>query len=210
MSNREGGGLPRTSRVGTRQEILVTALDLFLAQGYEATSLREIAERLDITKAALYYHFPAKEQIVVELSREFFNGMGNLVAKARAARHEPDRERRRVELLSEYLDLLVSNTEVVDLLSRNPATQNHPDIGLRGRNLLEAFTAEVAGPDARSEDKLRVACAIGVVHAVVMAPVVDTEKAKRIILGAAVAALEAPPLRERHVAGRGSARGVGG
>jgi AcrR family transcriptional regulator len=187
--------VPRTSRVGTRQEILATALDLFLAQGYEATSLREIAERLEITKAALYYHFPAKEQIAVELSREFFNSMGDLVAKARAARHEPDTEKRRIALLSDYLEILLSNQKVVNLLSRNPATQNHPDIGLRGRNLLEAFTAEVAGPDARSEDKLRVACAIGVIHAVVMAPLVDVDKAKRIILGAALATLESSPLQ---------------
>ncbi|HEY3674033.1 MAG TPA: helix-turn-helix domain-containing protein, partial [Acidimicrobiia bacterium] len=39
----------------TRERILAVANELFIEQGYEGTSLREIADRLDITKAALYY-----------------------------------------------------------------------------------------------------------------------------------------------------------
>jgi len=47
----------------TRERILDTALDLFIEQGYDKTSLREIAERVGVTKAALYYHFASKDQI---------------------------------------------------------------------------------------------------------------------------------------------------
>jgi AcrR family transcriptional regulator len=47
----------------TRDRILQTALDLFIEQGYDKTSLREIAERVGVTKAALYYHFESKEAI---------------------------------------------------------------------------------------------------------------------------------------------------
>jgi len=43
------------------------ALELFAEQGYEKTSLREIAEHLDVTKAALYYHFKTKEEILVSI-----------------------------------------------------------------------------------------------------------------------------------------------
>jgi AcrR family transcriptional regulator len=48
----------------TRERILDAALDLFLAQGYDGTSLRQIAEQLGVTKAALYYHFESKEDIL--------------------------------------------------------------------------------------------------------------------------------------------------
>src|SRR5215813_4013950 len=48
----------------TRTRIQAIALELFTEQGYDATSLREIAERLGVTKAALYYHFKSKEEIV--------------------------------------------------------------------------------------------------------------------------------------------------
>ncbi len=51
----------------TRQRIQDVALELFTEHGYEATSLREIAERLGVTKAALYYHFKTKEDIVASL-----------------------------------------------------------------------------------------------------------------------------------------------
>jgi AcrR family transcriptional regulator len=51
----------------TRERILDVALDLFTEKGYDGTSLREIAERLGVTKAALYYHFASKEDILMAL-----------------------------------------------------------------------------------------------------------------------------------------------
>ena len=189
------GTVPRASRIETREQILSTALALFLAQGYEATSLREIAECLDITKAALYYHFPAKEQLVVELTRPFLNQLADLIATARA--EDPQRRSDgRLALLTAYLDVLISHGRVISLLTQNPATQNHPDVGLRARNLVESFTAEIAGPDAGAEDKVRVACAIGGINAVASGLVADPARAKRVILGAALAALDSGPLAE--------------
>jgi AcrR family transcriptional regulator len=187
--------VPRHSRIGTREQILSTALNLFLAQGYEATSLRAIAEALDITKAALYYHFPAKEQLVVELTRPFLNQLADLVAKARAEdpQRRPDR---RLALLTAYLDSLITHRRVITLLAQNPATQNHPDVGRRARNLIEAYTTEIAGPDADDEVKVRVACAMGVISAVATGPVTDPSKAKPVILGAALAALDSAPLAQ--------------
>ena len=57
------GGAPGS----TRERILDIALELFTEQGYDKTSLRDIAERLGTTKAALYYHFERKEDILLEL-----------------------------------------------------------------------------------------------------------------------------------------------
>ena len=54
----------------TRDRILAIALELFSEQGYDKTSLRDIAERLGTTKAALYYHFARKEDILLELHLE--------------------------------------------------------------------------------------------------------------------------------------------
>jgi AcrR family transcriptional regulator len=48
----------------TRERILDVALDLFIEQGYDKTSLREVAERMGFTKAALYYHFPSKADML--------------------------------------------------------------------------------------------------------------------------------------------------
>src|SRR5512132_2864062 len=62
--HRVRGDFPRGD---TRERIQAIARELFAEQGYEKTSLREIAERLGVTKAALYYHFKSKEDIVLEL-----------------------------------------------------------------------------------------------------------------------------------------------
>ena len=52
------------------------ALDLFIEQGYDKTSLREIAERVGVTKAALYYHFSSKEDILRTLVQPVFEHIG--------------------------------------------------------------------------------------------------------------------------------------
>ena len=51
----------------TRERILDIAMDLFIEQGYDKTSLRQIADRLGFTQAAIYYHFAAKQDILVAL-----------------------------------------------------------------------------------------------------------------------------------------------
>ena len=58
----------------TPDRIQDVALELFTEQGYEATSLREIAERLGVTKAALYYHFKTKDDIVTSLVEDRVGG----------------------------------------------------------------------------------------------------------------------------------------
>ena len=56
-----------SDEVDTRERILDVALDLFIEQGYDKTTLRQIAEPLGFTQAAIYYHFAAKEDILVAL-----------------------------------------------------------------------------------------------------------------------------------------------
>lgn len=57
----------RRSGAQTRSEIQRVAFELFSTQGYDATSLREIATALGINKASLYYHFASKEEILASL-----------------------------------------------------------------------------------------------------------------------------------------------
>src|SRR5450755_471584 len=70
-------------RGDTRARIQEVAVQLFAEQGYEKTSLREIAARLDVTKAALYYHFNPKEDIVRSLVEDYFGQVDALISWAR-------------------------------------------------------------------------------------------------------------------------------
>ena len=54
-------------RRNTKQEILDAALTLFSTQGYEATSISQLADAVGIRKASLYSHFESKQAILDEL-----------------------------------------------------------------------------------------------------------------------------------------------
>ena len=60
-----------------REEILAGAAKLFMERGYDATSVREIGDHLDISQSSLYYHAKNKAQILVDLNEAF---MSRLVA----------------------------------------------------------------------------------------------------------------------------------
>ena len=53
-----------TAKGNTKQEILNAALDLFSVQGYEATSIAQLADAVGIRKASLYSHFESKQAIL--------------------------------------------------------------------------------------------------------------------------------------------------
>ena len=57
-------------RGNTKQEIMEAALDLFSVQGFEATSLSQIADAVGIRKASLYSHFENKQAILDALVRD--------------------------------------------------------------------------------------------------------------------------------------------
>jgi AcrR family transcriptional regulator len=69
-----------------RDAVLQTAAHLFLEQGYRRTSMSELAERLQITKPALYYYFRNKEEILVECYRAGITLIETLLDKALVSR----------------------------------------------------------------------------------------------------------------------------
>src|SRR6202451_3182865 len=105
----------------TRERILDIALELFTEQGYDKTSLRDIAERLGTTKAALYYHFERKEDILLELHLRL-HALGR---EALERLDELDDDQQRADawpgLLDDFIDQVVNNRELVLLHQRNLA-----------------------------------------------------------------------------------------
>ncbi len=54
-------------RIDTRNRILDAARELFVEDGVEAVTMRAIADRIDYTPTAIYYHFADKESLILEL-----------------------------------------------------------------------------------------------------------------------------------------------
>ena len=74
----------------TKQEILDTALSLFSGQGYEATSVSQIAEAVGIRKASMYSHFASKQEILDALEREVLEQYAERSIFARADWNDPE------------------------------------------------------------------------------------------------------------------------
>jgi AcrR family transcriptional regulator len=86
----------------TRQRIQHVARELFTQKGVQRTSLQDIADRLGITKPALYYHFSSREDLVRSIIQPLFDEGERFVAE-----HEQRRKSARAtprELLEGYFD----------------------------------------------------------------------------------------------------------
>ncbi|MFD7923922.1 TetR/AcrR family transcriptional regulator [Streptomyces sp. NPDC059740] len=143
----------------TKDEIREVALELFTEQGYEATSLREIAERLGITKAALYYHFPSKDDIVRSLFDDHLTALEDLVAWAEEQQPTP-------EARGEVIDRMLALASGPGLLAMRFAFANrhvvkelHPGRENAFDRLGDLFAA-LTGPDATVEEALRIRVAL--------------------------------------------------
>jgi AcrR family transcriptional regulator len=149
------------ARPDTRARIQAVALELFAEQGYDKTSLREIAERLDVTKAALYYHFKSKEDIVASLVEDYFGQIDELVAWGRTL---PKTPASRAEVLRRYFDIVAGGSGVFRMLQHNQASVNSMAAAKhRGelfRERMDALVSLLTEPDAPLASQLRAAVAL--------------------------------------------------
>ena len=65
-------------RADTRQRILDAAREMFVDEGYEATTMRAIAERIEYTPTAIYHHFQNKEALLTELCAVDFRSLARV------------------------------------------------------------------------------------------------------------------------------------
>ncbi|MBX6354578.1 MAG: TetR/AcrR family transcriptional regulator [Micromonosporaceae bacterium] len=153
-----------TERTGdTRERIKEVALELFSEQGYEQTSLREIAERLGVTKAALYYHFKSKEEIV----RAFVEDrVGQLAELIEWVKSQPPGPQTRTAFLQRYaasIDIGKQHS-IMRFFQENQPALKSMEIGERMRERMLDLVEVLAGPDADPVSKLRTAFSVFVLH----------------------------------------------
>jgi len=69
----------------SKEKIIEAAIDVFFDKGFDAASMREIAEKAGITKPMIYYHFKNKEALYLGLLEEnlalFCQGLEKLLVK---------------------------------------------------------------------------------------------------------------------------------
>jgi AcrR family transcriptional regulator len=150
------------ARGNTRQRIQSVALELFAEQGYEKTSLREIAERLDVTKAALYYHFKTKEDILIGIFQDLTAPMDELIAWAGG---QPRTLETKQEILRRYQVTLIAAAPLFRFMQDNHAVVSKLSVGLTFKERMLTLNDLIQEPGSSLTDKARCISAIFTLHA---------------------------------------------
>lgn len=150
------------SRGNTRQRIQDVALELFAQRGYEKTSLREIAEQLDVTKAALYYHFKSKEDIVISLFEDLTRPCDEVITWAK---EQPGDLETKLEVLRRYSEALSRSAPLFRFVQENQATMRELSVGESFKDRVKALLDVLRMPDAPLTDQVRCSAALFTMHA---------------------------------------------
>ena len=137
-----GTRLPRSAR---RRQLLTAAQEVFVAQGYHAAAMDEIADRAGVSKPVLYQHFPGKLELYLALLDEHADDLVQKVREALAT--TTDNRERVVASVTAYFDFVDGDGEAYRLVFESDL-RNDPAVRERVERMLqecvEAIAATVA------------------------------------------------------------------
>jgi AcrR family transcriptional regulator len=155
------------ARGSTRERILDIALELFVAQGYDKTSLRDIAERLGTTKAALYYHFERKQDILLELHLRLHALGREALEQLELLEDGQARADAWPGLIDRFIDQVLENRDLVLLHQRNhnalEELTNNERHQAENDDIEQQFRRVLESPAIPLAQRVRMACSIGAV-----------------------------------------------
>jgi AcrR family transcriptional regulator len=181
-------------RETTRSKILAVALELVAAKGFAATSTRELSERLGFTKAALYYHFRTKDDLLFALVEPVVESLRRLT-RDHAGRTGTAARR---ELLASYAGLVVTHSRLIRLLSQDAAARYSVRVRDAWIQLYDQLVRQLTGRAEPSQAELtRARAALGAIHAALQSSRVDEKdpEIQAAALAAACGALGIPAPR---------------
>lgn len=133
-SRPRGGRLPRRER---RAQLLGSALEVFVAQGFHAAAMDEIADRAGVSKPVLYQHFPGKLDLYLALLDSSCDTIIDNCRQALASTH--DNKQRVAAAIDAFFAYVASETGAFRLVFESDLT-NEPAV----RAQLERVTNECA------------------------------------------------------------------
>lgn len=149
----------------TRERILNVALDLFTEKGFDGASLREVAERLGVTKAAIYYHFASKDDILMALHMRLHEFGKDALSQMTEG---PVTLERWGKLLDEILGQMLAQRKLFLLHERNQAALEklHREVhDAEHEDIQDKFHRVLADPRVLVRDRVRMAGSFGAVFA---------------------------------------------
>jgi AcrR family transcriptional regulator len=136
--------------VDTRGRILQVALDEFAAHGFHETSVREIAEKVGVTKAAVLYHFAGKGELLAALAEPMLVDLESVV----------DQPASPWTVLEGLLDVWLTHRRLISMNLHDLGMTNTDGVFHRFRNAMVRANVLVAGPEPDLAGSVRAAQAI--------------------------------------------------
>jgi AcrR family transcriptional regulator len=167
----------------TRGAVGKAALELFAAKGYEGTSLREIAEAVDMTKAAIYYHFPSKDAVLLAITAPVLRDTDAVLRQAESGDWMPE------DVLRRLLDVMIKHHEVVAALASDIGAQARLEARGAGSGQEERLISLLVGELPTLARQAAAVGAVGVLRSGCRAFSHRLEDAKEHILNSAMGAL---------------------
>lgn len=146
--------MPRTRTTETADRIRTAAMELIALKGVHQVSLREIAERVGVTKPALYYHFASREELVRSLVQPFIDDV-----EAALAPYDSGADPR--ALLGAYFDALYRHRDITAMIMRDPSILALIDLATAVGDWRRRMVTMLAGPDPSLAQVTRVQLAVG-------------------------------------------------
>jgi AcrR family transcriptional regulator len=147
-TNRRTSRLPRGAR---RLQLLRAAQDVFVAQGFHAAAMDDIADRAGVSKPVLYQHFPGKRELYLALLEEHVSVLADRVAEAMG---RTDDNRERVDAaVGAYFEFIDSEGEAFRLVFESDL-RNDADVRAivdRGTGVCVEAIAEVIAADTGAD-----------------------------------------------------------
>ena len=140
----EGAGQPRRGRPGYDQAtVLRRAIALFNEQGYDGTSMGDLARELGFTKSAIYHHVPSKQHLLQEALDEALDELTAVVAAATDRPGGRSAYERLRDVVEQSVRVLVAHQPAVTLLLRVRGNSDPELDALRRRRELDARLARL-------------------------------------------------------------------
>src|SRR5262252_4470602 len=136
-----GNRLPKPAR---RRQLLAAAQEVFVAQGYHAAAMDDIAERAGVSKPVLYQHFPGKLELYLALLDTHCDAL--LERMRTAMKSSNDNKLRVAAATSAYFDFIDHESEAFRLVFESDL-RNEPAVRERfervERGCVEAITQTI-------------------------------------------------------------------
>ncbi len=132
------GRLPRSAR---RHQLLQAARAIFVARGYHAAAMDEIADRAGVSKPVLYQHFPGKRELYLALLDEQVRHLGQRMVTALQA--TDDNKERVHAAIATYFEFVDSEGEAFRLLWESDL-RNDPEVHEKVEKAFAAIVSALA------------------------------------------------------------------